>query len=203
MSLREQKKRQVREDILAAASELIDLHGYEHTKMREVATAAGVSYQTLYNYFPSKALSLQALLTQDVAHIATPLDRLIDEYDVPLLETLHAINRARLDVVSHRDRDLWRVVSIELFRNQREAGHIYQLIDEAAHDKLRSLLNLAQDAGHLDPYIDTELLADTLFALSQHAFSAYMVEPTASKTALLKTLQDQTALLVRPYLPEP
>ena len=203
MSLREQKKLQVRQDILAAAAELIDRHGYEHARMREIAAAAQVSYQTLYNYFPTKALILQALLTQDVENIAGAVDRLIDDYDGKLLETLNAINRTRLDVVAHRDRDLWRVVSIELFRNQREVGHIYQLVDAAAHEKLQKLLNLAQDAGHLDPYVDTELLADTLFSLSQHASSHYMVEPTTSKTALLKTLHDQTALLVRPYLQEP
>jgi AcrR family transcriptional regulator len=201
MSLREQKKRQVRLDILAAAGELIDQHGYENARMREVATAANVSYQTLYNYFPTKALILQALLTQDVEHIASAVDQLIDGYDGKLLETLNAINRTRLDVVSHRDRDLWRVVSIELFRNQRDAGHIYQLIDAAAHEKLQLLLNLARQSGDLDANIDTRLLADTLFALSQHAFSHYMMEPSISKTMLLQTLQDQTTLLVKPYLP--
>ena len=200
MSLREQKKHQVRQDILSAAAELIDQHGYEHARMREIAVAAHVSYQTLYNYFPTKALILQALLIQDVADIADAVDRLIDDYDGKLLETLNAINRIRLDVISHRDRDLWRVVSMELIRNQREAGHIYQLIDAAAHEKLQRLLNLAQSAGHLDAYVDTELLADTLFALSQHASTYYMMEPTTSKTALLKTLYDQTVLLVTPYL---
>ncbi len=203
MSLREQKKHQVRQDILAAAAELIDHHGYGQARMREIAATAHVSYQTLYNYFPTKALILQALLTQDVADVAEAIDRLIDGYDGKLLETLNSINRTRLDVVAHRDRDLWRVVSIELIQNQREAGHIYQLIDASAHEKLERLLNLAQGTGHLDPYVDAELLAETLFALSQHASSHYMMEPTTSKTTLLKTLSDQTALLVTPYLQEP
>ena len=200
MSLREQKKRQVRQDILAAAGDLIDSHGYEQARMREIAVAAQVSYQTLYNYFPTKALILQALLTQDVQHIVAAVDRLIDEYDGKLLATLNAISRTRLEVVSHRDRDRWRVVFIELLRKQPEAGHIYQLIDAAAHKKLQRLLYLAQAAGHLDPDIDIDVLADTLFALSQHALSHYVMEPTTSRQVLLKTLRDQTALLVKPYL---
>ena len=202
LTLRERKKRQARRDILEAASRLIEERGYAEAKMRAIAKVARVSYQTLYNYFPTKALILQALLTEEVGSVSLAVDRLIDQYDGRLLHTLNAINRIQLDVISHRDRDLWRVVSIELLTNQREPAHIHALIDPAAQEKLKQLLNLAQDAGHLDPYIDTELLADTLFALSQHAFSAYMMEPTASKTALLKTLQEQTALLVAPYLPE-
>jgi len=200
MSLREQKKRQVRQDILTAAADLIDQHGYDHAKMREIANAAHVSYQTLYNYFPTKALILQALLMQDVEDTAKAVDRLISAYEGKLLDTLNAINRTRLDVIAHRDRALWRVVSLELLRNQREAGHIYQLLDASAHEKLRKLLNVAQSAGHVDPYVDTDLLADTLFALSQHSSTRYMMEPTTSKTALLKTLNEQTALLVAPYL---
>jgi len=200
MSLREQKKRQVRQDILTAAADLIDQHGYDHAKMREIANAAQVSYQTLYNYFPTKALILQALLMQDVEDTAKAVDRLISAYEGKLLDTLNAINRTRLDVIAHRDRALWRVVSLELLRNQREAGHIYQLLDASAHEKLRKLLNVAQSAGHVDPYVDTDLLADTLFALSQHSSTRYMMEPTTSKTALLKTLNEQTALLVAPYL---
>jgi AcrR family transcriptional regulator len=202
LPLRERKKQQVRRDILAAAGRLIEERGYPEARMREIARTAHVSYQTLYNYFPTKALILQALLTQDLEHVATAVDALIDGYAGALLETLDAINRVRLDVISHRDRDLWRVVSIELFRNQHQAGHVYQLIDAAAHEKLRRLLNTAQAAAHLDPGVDTELLANTLFALSQHASSQYMLEPSASKTALLETLHDQTALLVTPYLRE-
>ena len=65
MSLREAKKLRARHDILTAARELIDTHGYEQTTMRDIATAAELSYQTLYNYFPTKALILQALLLED------------------------------------------------------------------------------------------------------------------------------------------
>ena len=131
----ERKKQRARRDILAAAGHLIEERGYVEARMRDIAVSAGISYQTLYNYFPTKALILQALLTQDVEHIAQAVDHLIAGYQGDLLDTLNTINRTRLDAISHRDRDLWRVVSIELFRNQREGGHIYQLIDAGAHEK--------------------------------------------------------------------
>jgi AcrR family transcriptional regulator len=52
--LREQKKAQTRTAIAAAASDLFARDGYASVTMAQVATAAGVSDQTLYNYFPTK-----------------------------------------------------------------------------------------------------------------------------------------------------
>ena len=111
MSLREKKKQKARQDILNAARDLIEQHGYDQAKMRDIAVAANLSYQTLYNYFPTKALILQALLLDDVVHVAEQMDALITAYQsghAELLVTLHAMNRARLDVVSQPDRELWR-----------------------------------------------------------------------------------------------
>jgi AcrR family transcriptional regulator len=48
------KKRQTRERIAAVAARLFRTHGYERVRMRDVAKAAEVAEQTLYNYFPTK-----------------------------------------------------------------------------------------------------------------------------------------------------
>jgi AcrR family transcriptional regulator len=53
-TLRERKKRQTRERIAAVAARLFRTRGYERVLMRDVANAAAVSEQTLYNYFPTK-----------------------------------------------------------------------------------------------------------------------------------------------------
>jgi AcrR family transcriptional regulator len=52
--LREQKKAQTRAAIAAAANDLFGREGYPNVPMARVAAAAGVSDQTLYNYFPTK-----------------------------------------------------------------------------------------------------------------------------------------------------
>ncbi|MFI5952388.1 TetR/AcrR family transcriptional regulator [Cryptosporangium sp. NPDC051539] len=52
--LREQKKRQVRDDILTAAGDLFAARGFEDVTVEEVADAAGVSKKTVFNYFPAK-----------------------------------------------------------------------------------------------------------------------------------------------------
>jgi AcrR family transcriptional regulator len=52
--LREQKKARTRAAMADAAAALFAAHGYDGVAMKQVARAAGVSEQTLYNYFPTK-----------------------------------------------------------------------------------------------------------------------------------------------------
>jgi AcrR family transcriptional regulator len=52
--LREEKKARTRALIAAAASALFARDGYPDVTMAQVAAAAGVADQTLYNYFPTK-----------------------------------------------------------------------------------------------------------------------------------------------------
>jgi AcrR family transcriptional regulator len=52
--LRERKKQQTRQLIADAAAALFGERGYEHVSVSDVAKAAEVSEQTIYNYFPAK-----------------------------------------------------------------------------------------------------------------------------------------------------
>jgi AcrR family transcriptional regulator len=52
--LRERKKAQTRAGVAAAAARLFAEHGFHPVTMVEIARAAEVSEQTVYNYFPTK-----------------------------------------------------------------------------------------------------------------------------------------------------
>lgn len=52
--LRERKKAQTRQHIADTAARLFGEHGYDQVSVVEVARAAEVSDQTVYNYFPAK-----------------------------------------------------------------------------------------------------------------------------------------------------
>src|ERR1700761_1276987 len=53
-SLRERKKAATRMAIADAASQLFETHGFANVSVDAVAHAAGVSRQTVFNYFPTK-----------------------------------------------------------------------------------------------------------------------------------------------------
>lgn len=54
MGLRERKRRQTRQELISAAMRLFEQKGYERTTVAEIASAAGVSTKTFFNYFASK-----------------------------------------------------------------------------------------------------------------------------------------------------
>jgi AcrR family transcriptional regulator len=198
MSLREQKKIRARSDILAAANTLIARKGYASTTMREIADAANVSYQTLYNYFPSKAQIVQAMLT-DVERIDTRLATIIAGSD-GLVAKLHLIVKHYLDQIAHRERALWREIVLEVIKSAPDYLALQALKGSGSYNVLRTLLQDAQASGELDPYVDADLLAQTLHGISDYAFLRFVLEPNASKVGVLKTLRNQVELLVQPYL---
>jgi AcrR family transcriptional regulator len=52
--LRERKKQQTRDTILAVATELFETRGYDRVTVAEIADAANISVKTLFTYFRSK-----------------------------------------------------------------------------------------------------------------------------------------------------
>jgi AcrR family transcriptional regulator len=196
--LRERKKLRARSDILAAANTLIARKGYADTTMREIAEAANVSYQTLYNYFPSKAQIVRAMLT-DVAKPDPRLTKLLGGSE-PLLTKLLGMVKHYFDLVAHRERALWREIVLEVFRHAPDYDALRALKIDASYLVLRGVLDDAQARGQLDPYVDTDLLAQTLHAITDFTFLRFVLEPNLSKVELLKTLRAQIELLVQPHL---
>jgi hypothetical protein len=116
------------------------------------------------------------------------------------VETLNAMNRARIDLVSRWGRELWRVISVDRLRNGHDAGIVHQKLDHAAEDNFQQLLAMARQRGELVPHADVRLLGQTLQALGENATARYLEAPTTSRRAVADSLAAQTSLLVTPYL---
>lgn len=198
MSLRQQNKARAKATILEAASQLIAEHGVEHTTTREIAKHAGVSYQTLYNYFPTKGLLIQALMAEDIIAWSEEVDLVIKRYSGDLLTTLADINRIALDKFSSK-MDLWREVAGVLFTqniSEQQLGSVIQV----AHDRYYNLLSMAQGTGELAADVDLHLLAHTLFCLTDYAGIRYFFVEEPNSELLLANLQEQLGLVLGPYL---
>jgi AcrR family transcriptional regulator len=200
-SLRERNKQRVRGRILRVARRLFPHLGYGRTTMRRIADEARISHQTLYNYFPTKAQLSQAVLIEDVTELRSRIDACIDRYlqDAPgtsLLATLLEIHRIRLAVAEGSDRELWRVVSLDLLQRQPGGDNPFSLVEGEALRQLRGVIDVARRRGELRDDVDARTLAEIFFALGQHVLSRYLLDPRRDAADLLDSLQRQTRLLL-------
>jgi AcrR family transcriptional regulator len=100
--LRELKKAQTRAHIAATAARLFAERGYEAVSVVDVARAAEVSDQTVYNYFPAKTdLVLDLADEIGAQYVAAITERPADASPAQALRTI-----ARADVERHRHIDL-------------------------------------------------------------------------------------------------
>ena len=201
MSLRQQNKLKAQAAILEAASALIAERGVEDTTTRQIANAAGVSYQTLYNYFPSKGLILKELLAEEVTLWGTEVDGFIKRYDGDLFETLHSIHARGAEIVLGDRQELWQALSLSMltFSMSKELdGQDLDVLIGVAHERYHALLSLAQGMGQLKQDADLHLIAHTLFCLNDHAMLMLMVR-SSQADFVLRTLDEQARLLLGPY----
>ena len=190
-SLREKKKRRTRADILAAAADFIELKGYRNANMRDIAAAADVAYQTLYNYFPSKARIALALLGRDAEDVEVLSN---DEADVvgTLASLVHSLARR----VFAGDRDVWREAIVEAIRNDETP--LIRYLDPMFGERLAGLLRAAQQHGHLDAYLDTEATASVIESLLSSALLSWVA--SGHDPDVIEPVADKIELVVKPYL---
>lgn len=152
-----------RRQILDAALVCFRRRGFHQATVQEICAEAGISAGALYRYFPSKADIIAAIaednrreseaLLEDVKRGASLVDALAivskkffekcDEAgDGPLI----------CDVVAEAGRDP--------LLSQRLAE-----IDHASRQRLAGAIEAAQTRGEIDPALDPDLAAETLFAM--------------------------------------
>ena len=191
-SLREKKKRRTRADILAAAAEYIEREGYRNANMRDIAAAADVAYQTLYNYFPSKARIALALLAGDGDDVEALPD---DQAD--LVGTLASLAVSLARRIAAGPREVWREAIIEAIRNDETP--LIRCLDPMLGERLAGLLGAAQQHGHLDAYLDTGAMASVIESLLSSALLSWATCGEHGRDAF-GSVAENIGLVVKPYL---
>lgn len=159
--------------------------------MRDIAAAADVAYQTLYNYFPSKARIALALLGRNDVLLGVPA--ITDEKD--LVGALRALVETISVQVVEDERELWMEAVVEAIRDaEGSAIRCYALgIDEY----LRELLDSAQQRGQLDAYLDTTAMAKVIESVLN---SALLDRATGHVQEDTSDVVTRIELVLKPYL---
>lgn len=200
--LRERKKHKARSDILEAAGKLIERSGYDATTMREIADAANVSYQTLYNYFQNKAQIVQGLLSLGRERYTPRLNRLLADPGLDLLQQLDGAIKLAFELVAQHDRPLWREVTALGFRQSNEFFTLFSSYYDNAQARLEQMFDGARRQGRLNAHVDIVVLAQTVYAIVDFGVLLYIADPTMTKATILRRLRAQLRLVLAPHLRE-
>ena len=187
-SLREKKKRRTRADILAAAAECFERTGYRNANMRDIAAAADVAYQTLYNYFPSKAGVALALLEREGEA------RVVSDADV--VDALKGLGRVLTARVADGDIELWREAALEIIRGERIP--IIRRLEHGIDGHLRDTLAAAQQRGRLDAYLDLDAMAAVIESILGSALLDAILSGDHDDS--LHATDDRIEVVLKPYL---
>ena len=204
MSLRQLNRQKTRAAILTAAKALAATSNWQGLTTREIAKAAEVSYQPLYNYFPSKAEIVRALIVDTYVGPEDALLAIIKNYRGDLLASINEINATRFALIQATDPQWWFLLS-SYFAPGRDGStsgaRIMELVDQSGDSYYYQLLRLAQGTGQLRDDVDIQLMSHTLYCIANSA-GERLIFAEANFDALQQVLAQQSAQVVTPYLNE-
>jgi len=147
--------------LLDAARDVILRYGYRKTTLDDVASAAGVSRATLYNYFPNKQEMFRSLIVTELDGLREAMNAAVDPADAPEVQLL-AYLRGRYARLRQL-RELYSVV-IDLARDLMPMAMAeFDAFGEEQLAFYTSLVRAGVDSGRFRP-VDVDLLAGTLFS---------------------------------------
>ena len=176
-----------REKFAKAAMNLIARHGLEGVTMRAVAKEAGLSYGSLFHYFTSK----DELLMHAVQQLMASQTKRVNEYSSQYSGLL-ALEHLLCDdaIVSEATRDssiVWLTFQYKVALQESFAEMHSELI-EGWLDRIKGLLDDAQQAGEIRPDIDVNFEAMAVWAYSEGIGQLGLLHPESLPAKLQKQL---------------
>jgi AcrR family transcriptional regulator len=170
---RQRQADDTRARIVAAAGTLLRKRGFDGATIEAIASAAGVSAQTVYSVFGSKRGIIAALFDQ--ARFGPGYQELTAE----ALETTDP--RVRLGFASRISRQIYDAerATLELLRGAGAVAPELAMMEREREDERRDiqapLVRALAEAGALRPGLDVETAHDTLWVLTSRDVYRMMV----------------------------
>jgi len=191
---REQQKAETHEIILESARILFETVGFEKTTMRAVATNAGIGLGTIYKHFNNKAALLTAALLGDLTRLYNSATSAIRE-NIPLKQQFLSISGQFYTYYTARPA-LARAYLTNLLALDEQGMAQINAFDEAYADKIRFLVEQAQERGEISTeknsnYVALSIIADYFFVLVTF-FLRYGETDPERMLGVLEQLLEQT-----------
>jgi len=113
-----------KERIMDAAIDLFSIKGYEAVSIREIARAVDIRESSIYNHYKGKDELMDTIIQHFIGELSrsdpeeTPMEVMLEKYgaeefmNISASAYLQRLNQPRIAKI-------WRIISIELFRNDK------------------------------------------------------------------------------------
>jgi AcrR family transcriptional regulator len=166
---------QTRLDVLRAARELFSVRGYAATTISEVASAAGVSVETIYRAFGSKAALFKEVLEAAIAggaeRAALPPEerpvvrKMAEELDPRRVLELHAATQPGI----HARSGPFNRVLREAASGDPDLADVWRQLEAQRLAGMRRIAQRLHDLGALRPGLSVQEARDLLWTVNSHA----------------------------------
>ena len=196
--LRERRRRATTAEIEAAAFDLFDRFGSEHTTVDEIAAAAGVSPRTFFRYFPTKEDAVFGAKRTFFTAVSTRLAA-----DLPGPVTLDTLTRATADVVAAHRTDatlMHRLMRLRCLCRKDDHLHRASLLLDAEQCRVRQ--DEIADAGDPRSALRARILIATVGVAVSAALDEWASRCAAGEDVDLVDVLRVTCALQRDLLDE-
>jgi AcrR family transcriptional regulator len=176
--LRERQKAGRRRDILDSAAALFKRDGFAAASIEQIAERAALSAGTVYNYFPSKADLLLALVALDGQEVRAAGAALVA---APPTDPVKAVCRLLEIYVDHSlvhlDKRLWRqMMANALYFADTALGAGYRALDRLLAEQVADLCRALQRDRHLPRRLDCDDAGQVLFFVCNQLFMEFVAD---------------------------
>lgn len=180
-SLRESRKRELKEEIYLQALRLFKERGFENVTVDEITSACGVAKGTFYNYFPRKEAILLHLGQGQIALLRESIRRHAGVKEIKArLQLIFKDLLTRIDT----DPELMKATILEILRSSLLVAEEIQLISEF-EGLLIPLFAEAVAAGQVSPRFSAAQLASFLVGVYYYTLFSWLANPARGEPAAL------------------
>jgi AcrR family transcriptional regulator len=166
-----------RQEILGAAYRLYVRRGLDGTTMQDIAAEVGLTAGALYRYYGNKDSLTEAVFAWCEQERFTAFDAA--EGAASPFEAIVEVGRAawrEFDEPEARERmALWLEATLASYRGDASLAAHADVSLRHALERMRYVVELAQNAGELDPELDAEAVAMTLLAIHSGVQQAFVL----------------------------
>jgi AcrR family transcriptional regulator len=202
VNLREQKKLNTRNAILASADRLFRKHGYSATRINDIIEPAKISKKTFFNYFPSKNAVLAELARRWFQRYTTEAGSIASTESISPGQKLQDNLQARINIVA-QDREFVAMLlrHTDLFQISANMDSLQFDIASQNFQEIRDTIGEAQAAGEFRNDISAEELNEIFVAVRNAIIIRWLLDSSSKPEDLQPSIQNAMKVLIKGFSP--